>query len=105
MSSDSNVARQILLCVDEVLGALGRGASRAARDYLKKSSSLQEDRIVKEPEFFCKELKAVLGERSAELIESSIAQRLASSFELKAKKSGLSLVETIIMIRDERENP
>jgi hypothetical protein len=99
MSSDPETEQKILLCIDEVLNTFGRDGRKVVQGYLKKSSVLESDKILKEPELFCKKLSLVLGERGARVIELSIVQRLASNFELKNKKSELTLAEAIGLIR------
>ena len=100
MSSHFSVEQRILLCIDEVLETLGHEGRRVVLGYLKKCDDFERGKILREPELFCKELTLVLGERGAKVIELSIVQKLASRFELKEKKSELTLTEAIGMIRN-----
>jgi len=98
MSADHTVDQKIILCIHEVLDALGLRGKQALLNYLEKDAGLRKDTILEDPELFHKGLGLVLGEHGAEAIEACIVERLVSSFELK-QTSDLTLAKAIEMIR------
>ena len=99
--------QRITLCIDDVLNSLGLKAKQALLNHLEKDVGLTRDAILENPGLFRKGLGLVLGEKSADVIEASIVERLASSFELK-QTSDLTLAKAIDLIRtaekESREN-
>ena len=98
MSWNDGIDQRITLCIDEALNSLGLRGKQAMLNHLEKDTGLRKDTILENPELFRKGLGLVLGEKSADVIEASIVERLVSSFELN-QTSDLTLAKAIDMIR------
>jgi hypothetical protein len=97
MPWNDGIDRRIRLCIDEALNSLGLRGKQALLNHLE-DAGLRKDAILDNPGLFCKGLGLVLGEKSADVIEASIVERLVSSFELK-QTSDLTLAKAIDLIR------
>jgi hypothetical protein len=104
MSSDDGIDQRITLCIDEALNSLGLRGKQALLNHLEKDAGLRKDTILENPGLFRKGLGLVLGEKSADVIEASIVERLVSSFELN-QTSDLTLAKAIDMIRTAEKEP
>ena len=94
MSWNDGIDQRITICIDEALNSLGLRGKQALLNHLEKDAGLRKDTILENPGLFRKGLGLVLGEKSADVIEASIVERLVSSFELK-QTSDLTLAKAI----------
>jgi len=98
MRWNDGIDRTIRLCIDEVLNSLGPKGKKALLNHVQKDARFRKDAILENPELFRKALRLVLGEKGAEVIETSIMEKLVSVFELK-QTSNLTLAKAIDIIR------
>jgi len=98
MSSESELERRIILCVDAGLQVLGNGGKRVIYYYLEKNFMLKREDIPKKPKKFLKGLDLMFGEQGKDLIEKWIVEKLKITFNLK-QQSKITFTKAVEMIK------
>jgi len=102
MSSESELERRIILCVDAGLQILGNGGKRVIYYYLEKNFMLKRKDIPKKPKKFLKGLDSMFGEQGKDLIEKWIVEKLKITFNLK-QQSKITFAKAVEMIKAHAE--
>jgi len=89
----SDVQRQIVECIDDVLKLLGQSVSQVVYFHLRKNFGIKKDEIPNQPEAFYQTLKLIFGD-GTKVIERLIVQKIKERFELRLEPE-TSLVEAM----------
>lgn len=102
MSLDPETERKILQCVEEVLETLGKSGAQSFISYLERNVGLRKEEIPRKPELFSKGLYLVFGEQAADVLETTIVQKLLTGLRIDLKTK-LTLAGTIVIVKAEQE--
>lgn len=103
MTSEFDLEKRIMQCIDDGLQALGDEGKKAIYYHLEKNFTLKREEIPKKPEIFWKGLNSIFGEEGADTIGKWIIRKLRMSFYLK-QRSKITFAEAIAMIKAVQKN-
>jgi hypothetical protein len=102
MTSESNIDRKILRCIEDGLEILGNSGKKATYYYLEKNIGLKKDEIPKKPEKFSQGLAMIFGEKGTAIIEKNLVKKLATCFDLN-QQAGITLSDAVAAIKAKHE--